>query len=80
MLDNQDSEQMLFDERIIPIVQNIELQKEHEIQIKEKFDQVNCELHDIQIEVLNLQKEIQENEKNEIKFLLQEIAKLSTFA
>ncbi len=63
MLDDQDSDDLIFDERIIPIQSNIELQKEHEIQIKEKFEQVNCDLHDIQIEVLNLQKEIQENEK-----------------
>lgn len=38
---------MGFDERIIPVLQNIGIQKEHEEQIKEKFDKVNCDLHDI---------------------------------
>lgn len=55
MLDQQPSEE-IFDERIIPVVQNIESQKSQIQEIIQKSNQISSDLYNIQESVLNLQK------------------------
>ena len=62
----------------IPIKQYIDILKKQKKKLKEDFVQSNADLHQIQLEVTELENQMGKNDEFELKFLLVEIARIES--